>query len=373
MSIMALDEDFFFLITAAVAEWHDFEWLQKHLPQDTEITLENVTEQLHLPDPLRARSRATSSPRSADADLVAALAVAPVAARSPDAGCSWCASPSPASSAGKSTPRSRTPPAIFDAVWAAGQKHGLKPFGMFALDSLRLEKGYRAWKGDLSTDYTVLQGGLERFVKWDKPDFSGKAALQNEKQQGVTKRFVTLVVEAGECDAPYMSTLWHDGEIVGETTVRRLGPPGGQIDRARHAARRPGRAGHRGRGRDFRRALRGDRPDGRAAVGSRERKTESIDMPQPSSRISGIVPSGKDGWEVHFAAMDRKQAGEDIIMLSVGDHDFDTPAETVEACVTAVRGGHHHYTQLPGMPRAARGDGERLDALHRRRRPARPR
>lgn len=74
-------------------------------------------------------------------------------------------------------------------------------------------------------------------------------------------------------------------------------------------------------------------------------------MPKPSSRISGIVPSGKDGWEVHFAAMTRKQAGEDIIMLSVGDHDFDTPSETVEACVEAVRAGFHHYTQLPGLPR----------------------
>jgi dimethylglycine dehydrogenase len=89
---------------------------------------------------------------------------------------------------------------------------------MFALDSLRLEKSYRAWKQDLSTDYTILQGGLERFVKWDKPAFKGKAALQNEKQQGVKKRFVTLVVEdPGECDAPYMSTLWHNGGIVGET------------------------------------------------------------------------------------------------------------------------------------------------------------
>jgi arginine:pyruvate transaminase len=73
-------------------------------------------------------------------------------------------------------------------------------------------------------------------------------------------------------------------------------------------------------------------------------------MPKPSDRISGIVPSGKDGWEVHFAAWTRKQAGEDIIMLSVGDHDFHTPSETVEACVSAVRAGHHHYTQLPGIP-----------------------
>ncbi|MET0599869.1 MAG: pyridoxal phosphate-dependent aminotransferase [Mesorhizobium sp.] len=74
-------------------------------------------------------------------------------------------------------------------------------------------------------------------------------------------------------------------------------------------------------------------------------------MPRPSSRISGITPSGKDGWEVHLAAITRSQAGEDIIMLSVGDHDFDTPSDTVEACVRAVRGGFHHYTQLPGIPR----------------------
>ncbi len=110
-------------------------------------------------------------------------------------------------------------PAVFDALWAAGQPHGLKPFGMFALDSLRVEKGYRAWKGDLSTDYTLFQGGLDRFVKLDKAqDFPGKAALQSEKQQGVTRRFATMIVEAGDCDAPYMSTVWNDGEVVGETT-----------------------------------------------------------------------------------------------------------------------------------------------------------
>jgi dimethylglycine dehydrogenase len=61
-------------------------------------------------------------------------------------------------------------------------------------------------------------------VKFDKPqDFPGKAALLNEKQQGVKKRFVTLTVDAGECDAPYMSTLWHDGKIVGETTSSTWG------------------------------------------------------------------------------------------------------------------------------------------------------
>ncbi len=78
-------------------------------------------------------------------------------------------------------------------------------------------------------------------------------------------------------------------------------------------------------------------------------------MPQPSARISHIVPSGKNGWEVHFAALARKEAGDKIIMLSVGDHDFDTPEGTVEACVEAVRAGYHHYTQLPGLPRLREG------------------
>ncbi|WP_024846558.1 pyridoxal phosphate-dependent aminotransferase [Aminobacter sp. J41] len=74
-------------------------------------------------------------------------------------------------------------------------------------------------------------------------------------------------------------------------------------------------------------------------------------MPRLSSRVAGITPSGKDGWEVHFEAMTRRQAGEPIIMLSVGDHDFHTPEATVEACVRELRAGHHHYTQLAGIPR----------------------
>ena len=67
--------------------------------------------------------------------------------------------------------RTADTPAVWDIVMRAGRGHGLRPFGMFALNSLRIEKGYRAWKGDLSTDYTILQGGLERFVDWTKDEF----------------------------------------------------------------------------------------------------------------------------------------------------------------------------------------------------------
>ena len=96
---------------------------------------------------------------------------------------------------------------------------GAKPFGMFALNSLRIEKGYKTWKGDLSTDYSLLESGLGRFVKFDKPqDFPGKAALLIEKQQGIKKKAVTLLLNLTECDAPYMSTLWRNNKIVGEVT-----------------------------------------------------------------------------------------------------------------------------------------------------------
>ncbi len=55
-------------------------------------------------------------------------------------------------------------------------------------------------------------------MDWSKPDIRGKAALAAEKQRGVAKRFVTLTARVGDCDPPYMSTLWHDGQVVGETT-----------------------------------------------------------------------------------------------------------------------------------------------------------
>jgi dimethylglycine dehydrogenase len=90
---------------------------------------------------------------------------------------------------------------------------------MYALNSMRIEKGYRTWKGDLSTDYSMLEAGLDRWVKFDKPqDFVGKAALIAERDAGIKKRFVTMIVDAGDQDAPYMSTVYHGDEVVGETT-----------------------------------------------------------------------------------------------------------------------------------------------------------
>jgi len=221
MSVMMLDEDFFFLITAATAQWHDLEWLKKHLPKDAAFSIDDVTDAFSCQILTGPNSRAILAEVS-NADLAKGW----LTHQSCQIAGKWLQLVR-VSFAGELGWELHTKvedtAEVFDAVWAAGQAHGLKPFGMEALDSLRIEKGYRAWKGDLSTDYTILQGGMERFIDWAKPDFKGKAAMEREKQQGVTKRFVTLVVDAGDCDAPYMSTLWHDGKVVGETTSGNWG------------------------------------------------------------------------------------------------------------------------------------------------------
>ncbi|MEQ9261169.1 MAG: FAD-dependent oxidoreductase [Roseovarius sp.] len=210
-SCVRLAEDSFVLITAATAQWHDGELVRNSVPEGVTVK-ETTTERdaLLLAGP---KSREVlegltdgdlSLPWLSHQHCTVAGQKAFLIRVSFTGELGW-----------EIHAENAAIPAIYDAII----EKGVKPFGMYALNSLRIEKGYRAWKGDLSTDYSMLEGGLERFVKFDKPqDFTGKAALLSEKQQGRKKAFVTLTVDAGEADAPYMSTIWHKGEIVGETT-----------------------------------------------------------------------------------------------------------------------------------------------------------
>ncbi|MEM7170004.1 MAG: FAD-dependent oxidoreductase [Pseudomonadota bacterium] len=217
MSAVRHSEDNFTLITASAAQNHDFELLRSRSPKDATFTLEDVTDDYTTLILAGPRSREILS-SLCDADLSQG----------------WLTHQA-SEIAGKAVNLIRVSyvgelgwevhasvsdmPAVFDQIWLTGQPMGLKPFGMFAMDSLRLEKGYRAWKSDLSTDYSLFHGGLDRFVKLDKPqDFPGKTALQVEKQSGVSRRFAALVIDAGEHDAPYMSTIWKGREMVGEVT-----------------------------------------------------------------------------------------------------------------------------------------------------------
>ncbi|UWQ45444.1 GcvT family protein [Leisingera aquaemixtae] len=211
MSCIRHGEDHFTLITAGSAQWHDFEILKKALPEG--LTLTDRTTDFATMIVTGPKSRELLAGIS-DADLSLGWLTHQEAAVTGKP--AFLARVSFAGELGWEVHCANAhQPEIYEALLAGGAK----PFGMYALNSLRIEKGYRTWKGDLSTDYSLLEGGLERFVKLDKPqDFPGKAAIQAEKQRGVKKSFVTLIVDAGEADAPYMSCIWKDGEIVGETT-----------------------------------------------------------------------------------------------------------------------------------------------------------
>ena len=216
MSIIRHSEDHFTLITAATAQWHDFEVLNGALPAGVQLS-----------DHTRDFSTLiVCGPKSRD--LFAQISDG-------DLSLPWL-SHQTTQVAGRSVALARVSfagelgweihaacadiPAIYDAILA----QGATPFGMYALDCLRIEKGYRTWKGDLSSDYSLLESGLERFVKLDKPqDFVGREAILREKQKGRKKAFVSLIIDVDDYDAPYMSTLWHNGKVVGETTSGAFG------------------------------------------------------------------------------------------------------------------------------------------------------
>jgi dimethylglycine dehydrogenase len=218
MSVARLAEDMVLLITAATAQAHDREWLQKHLVAGLSLTDETENWSCQILTGPKSREVLAGV---CDADLTKGWLThqfAQIAGRQV-----WLARVSFAGELGwEIHSKIADTAAVWDAVMAAGAPLGLQPFGMFALNSLRIEKGYRAWKGDLSTDYTVLQGGLERFIDWDH-EFRGKAALAAEKQRGVSKQFVTLKIEVGDYDPPYMSTIWHGDTVVGEVTSGYFG------------------------------------------------------------------------------------------------------------------------------------------------------
>ncbi|GAA6181694.1 FAD-dependent oxidoreductase [Shimia sp. NS0008-38b] len=211
MSVLRHADDGFILITAASAQWHDFELLKHNLAEGLELI--DCTVDMSTLIVTGPKSRDVLS-GLCDADLslgwLTHQTATVVGARATLVRVSF---------AGELGWEIHAPFADMPAIYDAIREAGAMPFGMYALNSLRLEKGYRAWKGDLSSDYTLLEGGLGRFVKLDKPqNFPGKSAIQNEKQQGVKKSFVTLKVDAGDADAPYMSCIWNGDEIVGETT-----------------------------------------------------------------------------------------------------------------------------------------------------------
>jgi dimethylglycine dehydrogenase len=97
--------------------------------------------------------------------------------------------------------------------------------GMRAMESLRMEKSYRMWGTDLTPDYTPYEAGLDRFVRLNKGDFIGKAALEKQLGQGVPHRFVTLEVHDVVDADPLGNEPLYDlaGRLIGRATSGYFG------------------------------------------------------------------------------------------------------------------------------------------------------
>ena len=108
---------------------------------------------------------------------------------------------------------------LYQTLNDAGKAFGMKPFGMRAMMSLRLEKGFGSWLREFSPDYTPLETGLDRFVDYAKAaDFIGKSAVISEKAKGPSRRLVTFIVEVEDTDVNADEPIWHGDDLVGFVT-----------------------------------------------------------------------------------------------------------------------------------------------------------
>lgn len=107
---------------------------------------------------------------------------------------------------------------VFDALMAEGEKSDLKLTGLHALDSLRLEKGYKHWSSDITPDNTPYEAGLGFCVKMDKGDFIGRDALAEQLETGLKSKLVIFTIDDPEPLIYHDEPIYRDGELVSENT-----------------------------------------------------------------------------------------------------------------------------------------------------------
>ena len=108
--------------------------------------------------------------------------------------------------------------ALYRALAAAGAGHGMRPFGMRAMMSLRLEKSFGAWMREYRPDYTPAETGLDRFVDLRKRDFIGRDAALRERDAPPGRRLCTFVVDAHDADPWGDEPIFAGGEVAGFVT-----------------------------------------------------------------------------------------------------------------------------------------------------------
>jgi glycine cleavage system aminomethyltransferase T/glycine/D-amino acid oxidase-like deaminating enzyme len=213
-TVTRLADDRFRIVTGTAFGQHDLAWIRAHAPEDGSVTVEDVTSNyacLGLWGP-RARdvlAQLTTDDLSFPYMRAREIAVGPVpclALRVTYVGeLGWelyCGT--------------EFGLRLWDVLWESGRGHGLVAGGYKAIDSLRLEKGYRVWGSDMTPDETPHEAGLGFAVKLDKGDFLGRDALL--KRSEPTRRLVCLVLDNGRSVALGSEPVRIDGEVVGRVT-----------------------------------------------------------------------------------------------------------------------------------------------------------
>ncbi|WP_127114949.1 GcvT family protein [Shimia sediminis] len=203
--------------SAAASEFHDMDWLTAHAPKG--VTIKSLTNDMTIlvlagpksRDVLSAVSRgdwsAAAFPWLSVREAFIGIAPAVVMA---------------VSFSGELAYEIHVLNTALFAAWnalrAAGADHGLSLFGARAVESMRIEKGYRHWKADLITEFDPFESDLARFVKLDKPTFIGKTALQKRLETPSGKTFATLKIATTDAPAQPGASIRADGRIIGTVT-----------------------------------------------------------------------------------------------------------------------------------------------------------
>ncbi len=109
--------------------------------------------------------------------------------------------------------------ALWHALWAQGEALGMRPFGMRAMMSLRLDKFFGSWLSEYSPDYTAGETGLDRFIAFDKKsDFIGRAAAEAERAIGAKRKLIVLEIDALDADVVAYEPVWINGTVRGFCT-----------------------------------------------------------------------------------------------------------------------------------------------------------
>jgi glycine cleavage system aminomethyltransferase T/glycine/D-amino acid oxidase-like deaminating enzyme len=219
-TVTRLAADRFFVVTGTAVGNHDLGWIRKHLPDDGSVDVRDVTSSRACFGLWGPRARDVLAPLTKDdisndafpyltAREISVGSVPVLALRVTYVGeLGW-----------ELYPPTEYGTALWDAIWAAGQDHGLIAGGYRAIDALRIEKGYRVWSSDITPDETPFEAGLGFAVALDKPvDFVGREALLAAKAAGPRKRLRCLVLDDPRSVCLGNEPVRVDGEIVGRVT-----------------------------------------------------------------------------------------------------------------------------------------------------------